>query len=313
MAEDRFAEVAVIGTGMMGPGMALAFAQGGCRVALVGRSAAGVERGQTRFAAAVAFLVERGLLASEQSGVLHERVRVIMDLEEAVAKAGLVQESIVEDLGEKRDLFARIAATCAPETLLTSDTSGLRISAIAEGMPHPERFATMHFWNPPSLMPLVELTRGEQTALETIESLATLLRRCRKVPVVARKDVPGQIANRLQHALLREALYMVQEGIASVEDIDLALKMGPGRRWPVYGVLEHQDMVGLDLSLTIQRTTLPDLCRSAEALPVLVEQVESGALGVKSGRGFYDWSVRDARAVTERRDDFLCMLAREWP
>jgi 3-hydroxybutyryl-CoA dehydrogenase len=313
MADDRFARVAVIGTGMMGPGIALVFAQGGSRVAMAGRSDAGVWRGLSRLEAALTFLIDRGLLANDQARMLRERVRATTDLEDAVAGTGLVQESIVEDLAEKRALFARLAELCPPETLLTSDTSGLLISDIARGLPQPGRIATMHFWNPPFLVPLVELTQGEGTSEETIDLLLALLRRCGKAPVVARKDVPGQIANRLQHALLREALYMVQEGIASAEDVDLALKMGPGRRWPVYGVLEHQDMVGLDLSLAVQRAIVPDLCRAPQALPVLEEKVAREELGVKSGRGFFDWSVRDADAVKARRDAFLCMLARDWP
>jgi 3-hydroxybutyryl-CoA dehydrogenase len=116
----------------------------------------------------------------------------------------------------------------------------------------------------------------------------------------------------LQHALLREALYMVQEGIASAADVDLALKMGPGRRWPVYGVLEHQDVVGLDLTLTVQRALAPALCNSPEPLPLLDDMIRRGELGVKAGRGFYDWAERDAGAVKERRDAFLCALARGW-
>jgi 3-hydroxybutyryl-CoA dehydrogenase len=138
------------------------------------------------------------------------------------------------------------------------------------------------------------------------------MRRCGKVPVVARKDVPGQIANRLQHALFREAVYMVQEGIASAEDVDLSLKMGPGRRWPVYGVLEHHDVVGVDLGLAIQTSLAPGLCHFPGALPLLQEKVARGELGVKTGQGFYNWSERDPEAVKARRDGFLCMLAREW-
>lgn len=313
MPEDRFARVAVIGTGMMGPGMALVFAQGGCRVALVGRSDASLERGRARLEAALGFLVDRELLAPDGAAPLRERVSLTTDLEGAVAGAALVQESIVENLEEKRALFARLADLCPAQTLLTSDTSGLLISDIARGLPHPGRFATMHFWNPPFLVPLVELTQGEETAGETVEALAALLRRCGKTPVVARKDVPGQIANRLQHALLREALYMVQEGIASAEDVDLALKMGPGRRWPVYGVLEHHDVVGLDLGLAVHSSLVPGLCRAGEPLPILRDMVEQGRLGVKAGRGFYDWSERDAEAVKARRDAFLCMMARDWP
>jgi 3-hydroxybutyryl-CoA dehydrogenase len=309
---DRFAEVAVIGTGMMGPGIALSLARGGCRVALVGRSPESVQRGFDRLDEALAYLVDRDLLSPDESPTIRARVWGTSDLAEGAAEAGLVQESIPEDLQAKRELFGRLEHICRPETLLTSDTSGLRISDIAVDLRHPQRTATMHFWYPPHLIPLVEITQGERTDPDTVEALSELMRRCGKAPVVARKDVPGQVANRLQHALFREAVYMVQEGIASAEDVDLALKMGPGRRWPVYGVLEHHDVVGIDLGLSVQRSLLPGLCRSAEPLPLLEEKVARGELGVKTGRGFYDWSERDAEAVKELRDSFLCTLARDW-
>jgi 3-hydroxybutyryl-CoA dehydrogenase len=309
---DRFARVAVVGTGMMGPGMAVTMARGGSRVTICGRTDESVARGLARVEAALAFLVENQLLPAGEAPVLRERIRGTSDLAQAVDGAGLVQESIAENLEEKRGLFRRLEALCAPDTLLTSNTSGLLISEIAAVLARPERAATMHYWNPPHLVPLVEITQGERTGAEVVEALCGYLRRCGQVPVVARKDVPGQIANRLQHALLREALYLVQEGVASAADVDLALKMGPGRRWPAYGVIEHQDVVGLDLALSVQRSLCPDLCGVPAALPVIEEKVAQGELGVKTGRGFYDWSERDVEAVKARRDALLCTLARDW-
>ncbi len=309
--DARFAQVAVIGTGMMGPGIALALAQGGCRVALFGRSPESVARGLAGVDAALASQVANDLITGDDALVLRRRVWSTDDLPTASRDAGLIVESIVEDLHVKQALFGRLEDLCGPDTLLVSDTSGLRISDIAANLQWPERTATMHYWNPPHLMPLVEITQGERTSESTVQALLTISRQCGKAPVVARRDIPGQIANRLQHALLREAMYMVQEGIASASDIDLALAMGPGRRWPVYGALEHQDMVGLDLSLAVQSSLVPSLCRADEPLPVLRELVRSGVLGVKAGQGFYDWSQRDADLVRKRRDAFLGLLARE--
>lgn len=312
MRDDRFANVAVVGTGMMGPGIALSFAQAGCRVALVGRSDESVRRGLAGLESALAFLAQHGIIADEARAELRERVWGTSDLEQAVAAAGLVQESIVEDLAQKQAIFRRLEIYTAPDALLASDTSGLRISVIVDGLARPQRAATAHFWNPPYLMPLVEITQGEHTSEETVQALAALLRECGKTPIVARKDVPGQIGNRLQHAMLREALYMLQEGIASAEDIDLALKLGPGRRWPVYGLLEHQDMVGLDLATAVHGAIVPELCRTPELLPVMQQLADQHRLGAKSGQGLYDWSQRDAQALQERRDAFLCMMARDW-
>ncbi len=309
---DRFARAAVVGTGMMGPGIAVTMARGGSQVSIYGRTEESVARGLAGVEAALSFLVENQLLPAGEARVLRERIQGTTDLAQAVDGAGLVQESIAENLEIKRDLFRRLEGLCSPDTLLCSNTSGLLISQIAAVLVRPERAATMHYWNPPHLVPLVEISQGERTAAEMVEALHAYLRRCGQVPVVARKDIPGQIANRLQHALLREALYLVQEGVASASDVDLALKMGPGRRWPVYGVIEHQDVVGLDLALSVQRSLCPDLYSVPAPPSVLEDKVAQGELGVKTGRGFYDWSQRDVGAVKARRDALLCVLAREW-
>jgi 3-hydroxybutyryl-CoA dehydrogenase len=309
---DRFARVAVIGTGMMGPGIALVLAQGGSQVALYGRTPESIHRGLARLTAALNFLVANQILAADAAQEIRNLVRAETDLAAAVQDAGLVVESIVEDLAAKRALFAQLGPLCGVQTLLTSDTSGLLITDITEGLPWADRCATTHFWNPPHLVPLVEITQGEQTTDATVDALVALLRRCGKAPVVARKDVPGQIANRLQHALLREALFMIQEGIASAADIDTALKLGPGRRWPVYGVLEHQDMVGLDLALAVHQALVPSLGRADTPLPYLIDLVRAGNLGVKTGQGLHDWTQRDPAALAARRDAFLCMMARDW-
>src|ERR671934_2944186 len=156
MLDERFARVAVVGTGMMGPGIALTLARGGCRVALYGRTEASKERGLARVDSALAFLVAHGVLEAREAPALRAQIRGTTDLKEAVDGVGLVQESIVEDLETKRTLFWQLEELCAPETLLTSDTSGLRISAIVADLARPERTATLHYWNPPHLVPLVE-------------------------------------------------------------------------------------------------------------------------------------------------------------
>jgi 3-hydroxybutyryl-CoA dehydrogenase len=309
----RFTHSAVIGTGAMGPGIALVLAQVSTRVALVGRSAASLARGRERLTAVLNFLVTNGLRDQGEARELGQRVWFTDRLDDALGDAGLVIESIAEDLEAKQQLFGYLDCLCPSQVLLTSNTSGLRISEIAAYLRFPERTATTHFWNPPHLMPLVEITQGERTSAATVEALVALLGACGKTAVVARKDVPGQIANRLQHALMREALYIVQEGIASAGDVDLALKMGPGRRWPVYGVLDHADFVGAALSLAVQSALVPGLCRSTTPLPILQDMVTEGCLGVATGQGFHNWTQRSASAVQERRDAFLTMLARDWP
>jgi 3-hydroxybutyryl-CoA dehydrogenase len=197
------------------------------------------------------------------------------------------------------------------EAIFASNTSGLPITRIAEQMDYPERAATAHFWNPAHLMPLVELVKGERTSEATLEQLRQILGAAGKRTVTVRKDVPGQLGNRLQHALLREAFHIIQEGVASVEDVDVAVKFGPGLRFPAYGLLEHADMVGLDMVQAIDDYLFPALS-AADAPPAfLLELVARGDLGAKTGHGLYDWTQRDAADVLAARDRFIAARLRD--
>ena len=169
---------------------------------------------------------------------------------------------------------------------------------------------TTHFWNPPHLMPLVEIVRSEKTSPDAVSAIHALLARCGKVPVVVKKDRPGQLGNRLQMALVREAVNIVAEGIADVEDVDLAAKSGFGMRLPVYGIFEHQDIVGLDMSMSIVDYVSRDLCNEPGAAEFYKRLVAAGNLGAKTGKGFYDWSRKSADEVKARRDQFLIEFLR---
>jgi 3-hydroxybutyryl-CoA dehydrogenase len=197
-----------------------------------------------------------------------------------------------------------------PTAVLASNTSGLSITAIASRCNRPERVLTTHFWNPPHLMPLVEIVKGEKTSHQIASAVRDLLASCGKVPVVVKKDRPGQLGNRLQMALIREAINIVAEGIADVEDVDLAAKSGFGLRLPVYGIFEHQDIVGLDMGLGIVDYVTKDLYNQPQAPDLMREKVARGELGAKTGKGFYDWSKKSADEVKSRRDrfvlEFLC-------
>lgn len=311
MAEVSIGKALVIGTGLMGPGIAYTLAKAGCRVALYGRTPESMERGLRSLRAGVTTLVEGECLDKEEATAVLARVEGTTDLEAGAREAGLVTESIVEDLAVKQELFARLERLVAPATLLTSNTSGLPATRLASALQRPERFAVTHYWNPPHLMPLVEVVKGEKTSQSTLDALLSLLRQAGKKPVLILKDTPGQLGNRLFHALIREAIYIVQEGIASAEDVDTAIKTGLGRRFPVYGTLEHMDVVGLDLVLAIQSYMCQALCNSTEPVQLLRDSVARGDLGCKSGRGFYDWSRRDREAMIRQRDSFLIRLLKE--
>ena len=310
MIEDHVMSVAVIGTGQMGPGIAVVTALAGCRTTLIGRTAESVARGQAAFDSALAFLVENEVVTRDDAAAAAARLATTTDVA-AVSDAGMVVESIAEDLPVKQELFGRLDDLCPTGVILASNTSGLRISDIAAHMRHPERAVTSHLWNPPHLMPLVEVMQGERTSEETVQRTYRFWQRCGKRPVIGRVDVPGQLGNRLQMALLREAVYMVEQGIATAEDVDTALKAGPGLRWPVYGPFEHMDVVGLGLSATIQGSVLPSLCNSTEPSRYLRELIAAGRLGVRSGQGIYDWRERDIEEVLRARDLFLAQRMKE--
>jgi 3-hydroxybutyryl-CoA dehydrogenase len=193
---------------------------------------------------------------------------------------------------------------------LATNTSGLSITAVASRCARPERVLTTHFWNPPHLMPLVEIVKGDKTSAETAEAVRDLLQACGKTPVVVRKDRPGQLGNRLQMALLREAANIVAEGIADANDVDTVVKNGFGLRMPAYGTLEHMDMAGLDMALSILDYVAKDLYNEPRAPEQFRERVRSGELGVKTGKGFYDWSVKSADEVKAGRDAFLVEVLR---
>jgi 3-hydroxybutyryl-CoA dehydrogenase len=310
MSERTFSSAAVIGTGMMGPGIALTLALGGVPATLVSRSRDGAAKGLDDVRSRARLLASEGLVeaaAAERAATL---VGASIDFDEAIAHAALAIESGPEEMAWKQELFARMDRLARPDAVLASNTSGLSISRIAERCGLPERVLTTHFWNPPHLMPLVEIVQGERTAPEVVEAVRALLAGCGKTPVVVRKDRPGQLGNRLQMALVREAAHIIAEGIADAEAVDTVAKNGFGLRMPAYGILEHQDVVGLDLGVRVVDYVTRDLNNHPGAPEYMHRLVREGNLGAKTGRGFYDWSVKSAGEVRARRDAFLVEVLR---
>ncbi len=299
------ANAVVIGSGMMGPGIALTLALGGVKATILSRAEESAAKGLATARAQLELLRENGLVTEENAERAAGLLAATHLFDEPVAAADLVIESAPENMQFKQELFERMDCIAKPECVLASNTSGLSITAIASLCTRPERVLTTHFWNPPHLMPLVEIVMGEKTSRDVAMEIRELLARCGKVPVVIKKDRPGQLGNRLQMALVREAVNIVAEGIADVEDVDLAAKAGFGLRLPVYGIFEHQDMVGLDMGLAITQYVAADLYNEPNAPPLYHQKVAEGKLGVKSGEGFYDWSKKDAAQVRARRDAFV--------
>ncbi|MBA4791542.1 MAG: 3-hydroxyacyl-CoA dehydrogenase family protein [Rhizobiales bacterium] len=283
------ARVAVIGAGLMGHGIALAFAAAVRDVAIY-------EPDLERHRALPGHL-RRSLRLMEADEADADRVAPHRSLADAVAGADLVIEAVPEDLALKQEVFAAIEAAARPDALLASNTSVIPITAIMEGLRLRARAMGTHWWNPPHLIPLVEVVQGRDTGAAEIAAMMDVLRGIGKMPVHVRKDVPGFIGNRLQHAMWREAIALVQDGVCDAETIDTVVKASFGRRLAVLGPLENADLVGTDLALQVHHYLLPHLDRTPEPQALLRDLVATGRLGMKSAAGFRDWSEDAADKV----------------
>ena len=305
MDTERAERVAVIGGGMMGAGVAQVFAAAGHDVTLQDVYQEALDRAPGTIAANLTFLAEHGLFAAASIEAAVARVRTTTDLAAAADGADFVIECVFEDLTLKQDVFEQLDGACPPETILCTNTSVMSIAEIGARTRHKERVVGTHFWNPPYLIPLVEVVRTPQVDPSVVERTMEVLRRVGKHPIDCKKDVPGFVANRLQHALWREAISIVEHGIADAATVDESIRFGPGLRLPILAPMENADMVGLDLTLAIHDYILPHLEASGAPSPLLRGKVEAGELGFKTGSGFQEWSAENAEASRQRLVTYL--------
>lgn len=302
MGPEDIRSIAVLGTGMMGPGIALLFAGAEYATTVWGRTDDSVGRGRRNFRRNTGDLVRAGVLTLEEASSIDARLKETTSLEAAVKAADLVVEAVAEDLDLKQSLFAELERLCPSHTILASSTSTLLPTDLSAKMQHRERMLVAHFWNPAYLVPLVEVCGSGHTSDEVSRTTVELLRTVGKEPILMKKEVPGFIGNRIQHAMNREAISLVENGVVDPKDIDKAILASFGPRFAHLGLLEYLDFCGLDLIESIQRYLYADLdCTSGE-MRLVEEKVAAGELGVKSGRGFFDWSDRDLDDVRARRD-----------
>lgn len=287
----------VVGGGTMGADVALVLARAGCRTIVL-------ESNSTRRDRLAPYFTEglRQLGASDQIDCLS--AYATMDAVDWSA-VDLVIECIPEKLVVKQTLFAELVARARPDTLLCSNSSSFPISAIAQNLPSAARMLGLHFFMPAHLVPLVEVVLGQQSALALAESLSQFMRRCGMVPVLVRKDLPGFLANRLQHALAREAFAMIDAGIASAEDVDAAVRFGFGFRFLSAGPVLQRDHAGIDVHCAAAATMYPSLAANTVPSTALAERVASGKLGMKTGEGFFPWTPETIAAERKRYDDLL--------
>ncbi len=294
--------IAVIGAGLMGHGIAQIFAAAGHGVSIHDPDGDALASVPGRVRA----IFE--LLGQDPGGA--ERITLCADFEAAVQNADFVFEAAPEKLEIKQDIFERLGRAAGPRAVLATNTSAIPIGEIAERANDPGRVVGTHFWNPPFLVPLVEVVQADKTEPAVVESTIRLLDDAGRMPVHVKRDIPGFIGNRLQHALKREAIALVAAGVCDADTIDRVVKGGFGARMAVLGPMEQSDLVGLDLTLDIHKVLISDLDRTAGPHAYLVDKVEAGDLGMSTGRGFRDWTPDEAAEVRERLANFLAAAAR---
>lgn len=286
------AKITVLGAGLMGHGIAQVFACAGHQIVVYDPQPQSLETLHSRIKTNLAMI-----------NLPDEALNLISccdNLAKAVQDADIVFEAVLEDLPLKQDLFAQVEENTRPDTILASNTSVMPITSIMEKLSHRERALGTHWWNPPFLVPLVEVVPTAWTSHAVVETMMKLLVESGKKPVHVKRDIPGFIGNRLQHALWREAVALVEAGICSAADVDDVVKSSFGLRLGVLGPLENADLVGTDLTLAIHNIVLPAIDSRPAASPYLKALVAAGKLGMKSGEGFRCWTPDQQADLREK-------------
>ena len=299
MREQR---IGVVGGGLMGHGIAYLLAAAGHRV--------GVFEPVVEIRVSLPQRLQAIVDLLGDDPTLLQRIDAHDRLAPAVKGAAFVFEAAPERLPLKQRIFAELESAVAPDAILASNSSAIPSTDIGRDLKHRERVLGTHFWNPPHLVPLVEVIENEKTSGEVLRNTMELLRHAGKIPVHVHRDIPGFVGNRLQHAMKREAIALVAAGVCDAETIDIVVKEGFGTRLAVLGPMEQSDLVGLDLTLEIAEVLYADLDRTAGPHPYLREKVKAGKLGMKTGEGLRHWTAEQADAVRQRLSRFLVEQAK---
>jgi 3-hydroxybutyryl-CoA dehydrogenase len=302
MGTNGIESITVIGTGMIGAHVALFMAMKGYNPTMYGRTEQSLERGRKRIRGSLEELIDANVYGQSEADAIGKRIRTTTSVEQAVTGSDLVVEAVAEDLELKQSFFEQFDAAAPRSALLASSTSGLSPNDLGKGVKYKERVMVAHFWNPPHLVPLVELVAHDNATEDNINALIEFLERIGKKPVLLKKDVPGHIGNRLQHAMFREAMELLEQGVAEPADVDRVVMYGFGPRYSRIGPIEYVDSVGLDLQLAVEGYLFRSLSNAREPQSVLTEKYEKKQWGMKTGSGFYDWEQRDAAEMLLRKN-----------
>lgn len=301
MNSNSIKNVTVLGTGNMGPGIAFLFARENFNVTIWGPSEKDKQDGINNFNRNVNDMVQEGFLESSRAESIYRLLKVTDDLVEAVKDAHFIMEAIPEQLELKQDMFAKLEEICPQQTIFASNTSTLLPTALSQKMYHKERLLVAHFWNPAHLAPLVEVCGSPFTSREVIDTTMEVLRKIGNDPVLIRKEILGFIGNRIMHAMNREALALIGNDVCDAGDIDRVVLSSFGPRFANLGPMEYLDFSGLDLIKNIQGYLYEDLDKTPGVLPLINKLVSEGNLGLKSGKGLFDWSKK-INNIRENRD-----------
>ena len=311
MRVEEIRTVACLGTGTMGHGVAFLAAKAGYAVRLFGRSKESLDKGLAGVDRAIALYEDNQLMPKGEGEAIKKRITPVTSLEEASAGADLVMESVAENVEIKQQTFSIAERHCNPKAILATNTSSMSLSAISSTLARPEYFLSIHFFSPPYLMSPVEVSPVPATLPETRALGARWVESLGNVPIPLEKELQGFIVNRIQAACLREALYIVEQGWASPETVDKAVVLSLGRRYSVTGPLESADMGGLDIFNSVLTQICPVLDSRTTPSPLVAEAVKSGRLGMKSGKGLYDWPPETVAARRNAREQSLIGFMRQ--
>ena len=307
MGTDWIRRILVVGAGTMGHSLAQTFAQGGYSVALVDINREALDKGASLIASNLRTLEDLHLLERGKRKEIIKRIRLLTSLEEGARDADLVIEAIFEDLEAKGELFQQLETFCPSRTILASNTSYLNIFELKTLKRH-EQIIITHWFVPPHIIPLVEVVKGPGTSRETAETMKELLSQLGKKPIIMDTFIPGFIVNRLQRALAREIFHLLDNRYATAADIDTAVKASLGIRIPILGVVQRYDFAGIDLALQFMKNPPINLVSEDKPSETIKRLVHQGHLGVKSGRGFYDYSGKKMEEIMRDRDIKLLKL-----
>lgn len=305
MEVEDIKQVAVIGAGLMGFGIAVEYARFGYNVAIYNTSEASSNKALDLSRETLDLMIETDFITTEDARAAMIRMTPFTDIEAAAAGADFVVESVLESLDLKQEVFATLDKVCPPPVILATNTSNYRVTDIATSVKHPERVVATHYFQPPHFVPLVEVVAGEKTDPKVIDVTAELLRILRKRVAVINVDLPAFAGNRIQRAIRREVKSLVDKGVCSPETIDDVISYGFGRRMAYTSIFKRWDLIGLDFFYMSSKR------RGIEPWGPLAERVERGDLGMKSGKGFYDWTDESVKATHRRLNTELIRLMKQ--